>query len=227
MYRRYTKNTAYFIRALFYFSTTPNHLKSIQVFGSRSSRILVSSTSSMFAFPWITQFKRTTVCRLWVLGLIQGIHIIHFSFLKNLFTIDVISSSKANENIQGTARVINPELGAKLLVTFSSSAIDPSILTIGNFWVLETDYLNYAVVFLCVPVDQNGSLRKFFYWDLYFILKSMLVFLVFLLEFLSYLSRVRFPFMTGLDFVRQRIESLGLDRRFLKPNNQLNCPTTS
>lgn len=71
------------------------------------------------------------------------------------------SSSQRHESVQGTARVIKPELGAKLSVTFASSPFIEASETEGNFWILETDYSNYAIVFLCLPDGQNASLRKF------------------------------------------------------------------
>lgn len=111
------------------------------------------------------------------------------------------TSSKVHESIQGSVRLINPSLGAKLLVTFPTSPVSQSMSTDGNFWLLETDYVNYSIVFLCLPVGSNISF-----------------------QYLSYLSRERFPFAAGLNFIHQRMESLGLDRTFLKPNDQINCP---
>lgn len=69
-------------------------------------------------------------------------------------------SSKVHESIQGSVRLINPSLGAKLLVTFPTSPVSQSMSTDGNFWLLETDYVNYSIVFLCLPVGSNISFRK-------------------------------------------------------------------
>ncbi|XP_046436862.1 apolipoprotein D-like isoform X2 [Daphnia pulex] len=112
------------------------------------------------------------------------------------------TSSKAHERIQGSARFVNPGLGAKLLVTYPTSFVTESMSTDGNFWIIETDYKNYAIVFLCLPIGPNISF-----------------------QFLSYLSRERFPFTMGLNFVHHRIETLGLDRTLLKPIDQTNCPS--
>lgn len=86
-----------------------------------------------------------------------------FSFLSEKFLMIYsygIVSSNAHESIQGSVRLISPSLGAKLLVTFLSSSVTQSMSTDGNFWLLETDYVNYAIVFLCLPVGLNLSFRK-------------------------------------------------------------------
>ena len=68
-------------------------------------------------------------------------------------------SSKANESIQGSVRFVNPGSEAKLLVTYPSSFVTESMSTNGNFWIIETDYKNYAIVFLCLPIGPNTSFR--------------------------------------------------------------------
>jgi hypothetical protein len=138
-------------------------------------------------------------------------------------------SSKEHESIQGSARFVNPGLGAKLLVTYPTSFVTESMSTDGNFWIIETDYKNYAIVFLCLPIGPNISFRMLALFYQLFLFKTIvsIIFSYFIYntEFLSYLSRERFPFTMGLNFVHQRIETLGLDRTLLKPIDQTNCPS--
>lgn len=112
------------------------------------------------------------------------------------------TSSKLYDMVTGTAQLIGGQLGGKLNVSFPGSSYKQSSSSDGNYWVLETDYDNYAVVWSCKSF--NG--RSF--------------------RFLWYLSRERLPSLQGLHFVRQRIDAFGLDRKFLKKTNQRNCPKT-
>lgn len=134
-------------------------LKSIQVYGLRSNHILGWLTSSTFACLWIIRCKQTAIFRLAVLGSIPGIIFFFSIWYLTMVTMKFVSS-KVHESIQGSVRLINPSLGAKLLVTFPTSPVSQSMSTDGNFWLLETDYVNYSIVFLCLPVGSNISFRK-------------------------------------------------------------------
>ena len=68
-------------------------------------------------------------------------------------------SSRTHESIRGSAQFVNPGLEAKLLITYPTSFVTESMLTNGNFWIIETDYKNYAIVFLCLPIGPNISFR--------------------------------------------------------------------
>ena len=155
--------------------------------------------------------------------------------------------------VTGTAQLIGGQLGGKLNVSFPGSSYKQSSSSDGNYWVLETDYDNYAVVWSCKSFNGRSFRKNFhflfnifqqFYtgWksSIYLLIASTdltvdggmmrpvlsCTFMSLNTGFLWYLSRERLPSLQGLHFVRQRIDAFGLDRKFLKKTNQRNCPKT-
>lgn len=71
------------------------------------------------------------------------------------------NSSRKYESVQGSARLVNPRLGARLQISYSNNIDSNRIVTTeGNYLVLETDYTNYAIIYFCVPGVRNDSARK-------------------------------------------------------------------
>ncbi|XP_011432383.3 apolipoprotein D [Magallana gigas] len=57
-------------------------------------------------------------------------------------------------SIEGVARPVDPRDPARLSVTFSPfQPVDPN----GNYWVVKTDYIHYAIVYSCRQQGQNKS----------------------------------------------------------------------
>ncbi|XP_046632632.1 apolipoprotein D-like isoform X2 [Daphnia pulicaria] len=111
------------------------------------------------------------------------------------------TSSKSFNMVDGTARLIEPPKGqAKLGVVFPSNSFSRPVPADGNYWVLDTDYTNYSIVWSCQTFNGKS------------------------IQFLWYLSRQRQPSESGLTFVHHRIDSFGLDQKFLKTTEQRNCP---
>ncbi|EFX82011.1 hypothetical protein DAPPUDRAFT_302799 [Daphnia pulex] len=111
------------------------------------------------------------------------------------------TSSKSFNMVDGIARLIEPPKGqAKLGVVFPSNSFSRPVPADGNYWVLDTDYTNYSIVWSCQTFNGKS------------------------IQFLWYLSRQRQPSESGLTFVHHRIDSFGLDQKFLKTMEQRNCP---
>ncbi|XP_057364420.1 apolipoprotein D-like [Daphnia carinata] len=114
------------------------------------------------------------------------------------------TSSKGFDMVDGTARLIEPlKREAKLGVVFPGNRFSRPVPADGNYWVLSTDYVNYSVVWSCETF--NG--------------KSF--------QFLWHLNRHRQPSQSALAFVGHRIDSFGLERKFLQTTEQRNCPESS
>jgi hypothetical protein len=83
--------------------------------------------------------------------------------------------------VDGTARLIEPPKGqAKLGVVFPSNSFSRPVPADGNYWVLDTDYTNYSIVWTCQTFNGK-SIRKIFHSFFYllgkrfsFILKSVI-----------------------------------------------------
>ncbi|XP_070504502.1 apolipoprotein D-like [Chironomus tepperi] len=79
-------------------------------------------------------------------------------------SINVLNSAFVIENAtrieaEGTARISFPDeepLRAQLNVTFDAN--QPNL---SNYWVLSTDYSNYAFVVSCMDLQENRSLESF------------------------------------------------------------------
>ncbi|XP_065368373.1 apolipoprotein D-like [Calliphora vicina] len=71
------------------------------------------------------------------------------SGLVNVKNALINEKTNANSDILGTATLIS---NAKLLVKFP---VSPVITVSSNYWVLDTDYDNYTVVYSCTPVTEN------------------------------------------------------------------------
>jgi len=106
--------------------------------------------------------------------------------------------SRKRRTIQGTARVVDGDGKAKLGVRF------PSVPFAGEapYWVLDTDYDNYSVVWSCN--------------DLTF----------FNFQIVWFLSRSRFPNEDTKRRVYHTMESLGLRTSLLIKTEQTKCPET-
>ena len=69
------------------------------------------------------------------------------------------------DEIFGTATVPDPEHPGELLVDFPTSPVD------GEYWVLETDYENYTIVYSCVDyvfgLIHFGRIYILFVWLLF------------------------------------------------------------
>ena len=96
--------------------------------------------------------------------------------MKWLYFADVTDwirwSSKMYDSVTGTAQFISPELRGKLNVSFPGSSSNQTVSSDGNYWVLETDYDNYAIVWSCKSFNDR-SFRKSFI-PIPFICKSTL-----------------------------------------------------
>jgi hypothetical protein len=62
--------------------------------------------------------------------------------------------------VDGVARLIEPPKGqAKLGVVFPSNPFSRPVPADGNYWVLDTDYINYSIVWTCQNFNDK-SIRK-------------------------------------------------------------------
>ncbi|XP_062617150.1 apolipoprotein D-like [Saccostrea cucullata] len=74
-------------------------------------------------------------------------------------TIRVVNTGVQERNgepvrVEGTARAVNPQDPARLSVTFSPfQPVDPN----GNYWVVKTDYNNFAIVYSCRQEGRSKS----------------------------------------------------------------------
>jgi hypothetical protein len=83
-------------------------------------------------------------------------------FLTRLYphSIRLGVSSKSFNMVDGTARLIEPPKGqAKLGVVFPSNSFSRPVPADGNYWVLDTDYTNYSIVWSCQTFNGK-SIRK-------------------------------------------------------------------
>lgn len=66
--------------------------------------------------------------------------------------------------VDGTARLIEPPKGqAKLGVVFPLNSFSRPVPADGNYWVLDTDYINYSIVWNCQTFNGK-SIRKFTFY---------------------------------------------------------------
>jgi lipocalin len=72
----------------------------------------------------------------------------------------LVFSSKSFNSIEGRGQLIDRLLGAKLRVTFPTAPEQRPLPAEGNYWVLDTDYDHYAIVWSCEPFN-NQSIGKF------------------------------------------------------------------
>ncbi|XP_045607637.2 apolipoprotein D [Procambarus clarkii] len=106
-------------------------------------------------------------------------------------------------NIVGTAQFVNLQSGeAKLSVSFDNflwAGMGP-VGGAGNYWVLETDYQNYSVVWSC---QDLVAVNKQILWILW---------------------RTPKPDPQLLYYVKNLIRARGLSLSKLEPTDQTNCP---
>jgi len=78
------------------------------------------------------------------------------------FTSPLVYCSGEFDDITGNARLANPNsTEAKLLVSFPSVGANDS-----PYWVLDTDYESYSIVWSCTNNNQNSLRKKFKYFAL-------------------------------------------------------------
>ncbi|CAG7784742.1 unnamed protein product [Allacma fusca] len=117
-------------------------------------------------------------------------------------TIQVRNSNIHNatgvyDQIIGSARLADPTgKQAKLLVTFPTAPVERE----APYWVLQTDYDYYAIVWSCSPNGENN------------------------MQFLWYLSRTRNPDDDERSHSREIMKQLKLDTAPLVPTDQSRCP---
>ncbi|KAK8728944.1 hypothetical protein OTU49_008889 [Cherax quadricarinatus] len=104
-------------------------------------------------------------------------------------------------SIQGQAQFVNPaSREAKLSVTFGNSIFGMlSAGNNGNYWVLDTDYFNYAIVWACQDITFANA------------------------QFLWILMRQQKPDPQLLYYVKTVIRQRGLDVSRLQVTDQTNC----
>ncbi|OQV19625.1 putative Apolipoprotein D [Hypsibius exemplaris] len=82
----------------------------------------------------------------------------------NTTHVEVVNTATANNgsiiSIKGVAYVPDPAAPAKFLVLFPRSSIPIP------YWVLDTDYTNYAVVYSCINPQGNATIAQEFAWVL-------------------------------------------------------------
>jgi apolipoprotein D and lipocalin family protein len=101
------------------------------------------------------------------------------------------------DQIIGSARLADPTgKQAKLLVTFPTAPVQRE----APYWVLQTDYDYYAIVWSCTPTGENN------------------------MQFLWYLSRTRNPDDDERSHSREIMRQLSLDTTHLVPTDQSRCP---
>ncbi|CAL8111172.1 unnamed protein product [Orchesella dallaii] len=98
-------------------------------------------------------------------------------------------------SIQGTAKFTESETTAKLGVRF------PSVPLVGDapYWVLETDYKNYSIVWSC----NDLAVVNF--------------------QIVWFLAREREPSPEVKNTVREKMDQLGIRRDLLRKTDQTNC----
>lgn len=74
--------------------------------------------------------------------------------------LSILVSWKGFDMVDGTARLIEPlKRQAKLGVVFPATRFSRPVPDDGNYWVLDTDYTNYSIVWSCENFNDK-SFRK-------------------------------------------------------------------
>ncbi|KAF2354569.1 Lipocalin/cytosolic fatty-acid binding domain [Trinorchestia longiramus] len=105
------------------------------------------------------------------------------------------------KTVIGVAEKVDPSsTEAKLRVSFTSTPFAAAPSERGNYWVLETDYTSYAVVWSCRQDNDDSNRQN-----------------------LWILTRDRVPTVRTLAKARKAIETRGLDYNSLTVTDQYNC----
>ncbi|XP_013115335.2 apolipoprotein D-like [Stomoxys calcitrans] len=116
----------------------------------------------------------------------------------SVYNFNINELTGAPKDIRGSAKIVGP---AKLLVTFDNM---PAFAGGANYWVLDTDYENYAVVYSCT--DILGFLKGQVVWIL---------------------TRERDPKPQYIEQARELIKQLGLSLGPLQRTNQNGCGSSN
>ncbi|XP_061389554.1 apolipoprotein D-like [Musca vetustissima] len=106
----------------------------------------------------------------------------------------VNENSNIYEDIIGSATIVSP---GKLFVKFP---VSPAYNVTTNYWILDTDYDNYATVYSCTPLNNNSH--------------STIVWI---------LTRAQIPSATVIDKAASALKKNNVSLLPLKITNQISC----